>query len=335
MLPIGEVERIRKGQTQQNPNNSIGANFTTQFTHRYLGEMPRQNYICSRIRPYDILTNNLWLGVPCHISRPIVEHHVSSKASIPVTLGEKLALEPRKQTIKPPQKPKKPTIGLFRIFLGSFCLGILVWLATGFLVVGVVAMILAGLLLFTKRSRNTSPSSPTTKLSPYLLLHHDQQKFMKDLRLDQKTAVFDGNNIYHFGLDNSMGPTALWSLVNSLRSEGYRIVCFFDANIYFTLRKNSEIKNRRERFSVSILKEVFDLHPQEIYVVPKGKQADSFIIETLLLLPISFVVTNDRFRDSAIMHTYLSKDTGWRKGVEIKNSQLHLFQHKFKRALKI
>lgn len=34
------------------------------------------------------------------------------------------------------------------------------------------------------------------------LLANDRQGFMRDLRVDAKTAIFDGSNIYHFGHEN-------------------------------------------------------------------------------------------------------------------------------------
>ncbi|MBV1865717.1 MAG: hypothetical protein KUG74_14950 [Rhodobacteraceae bacterium] len=239
-----------------------------------------------------------------------------SKTDPPFTLGEKLT-----------PKTDKPHLGFAKIILVACSLGLLVGMATHMPIVGAGVAILSAVMLLALNRRKTR--------SDNLLLNFDRQGFMKHLRLADKTALFDGNNIYHFGIKNGIGTTALWALVNTLRSEGYRIVCFFDANIYFTLRENSELKDPRERFSVLVLKEIFDLKPDEIYVVPSGHQADAFIVETLSVLPISFVVTNDRFRDYEGAHGFLAKDTQWRKGVEIKQGELRLFQHKFKRRLKV
>ena len=109
----------------------------------------------------------------------------------------------------------------------------------------------------------------------------------------------------------------------------------FRRQYFFTLRENDELQNQGGRFSVTMLKEIFDLQPDEIYVVPSGSQADAYIIATLAALPISFVVTNDRFRDYQKSHAFLGKDNQWRKGVEVKDGELRLFQHKFRRALKV
>lgn len=233
-----------------------------------------------------------------------------------ITLGEKII-----------PRSNMPRMSLMRIILGAYSLGLLTWLASGIPIVGIATTALCSFVLL--RFRRAKHSNQT------MLLAGDQQGFMKKLRLADKTALFDGNNIFHFGLDNGIGATALWALANSLRSEGYRIVCFFDANIFFTLRENDELQNQQGRFSVNMLKEIFGLQPNEIYVVPSGQQADVYIIETLSLLPVSFAVTNDRFRDYEDTHAVLRKDNQWRKGVVVKGGELRLFQHKFERRLRV
>ena len=170
---------------------------------------------------------------------------------------------------------------------------------------------------------------------PNFLIRNDKQWFMASLKLTDKTAIFDGSNIYHFGIDNKIGALPLGALVSALRSEGYRIVCFFDANIYFTLRDNHAFKHDGRRFSINILQNVFDLKPDEIYVVPKGIQADKFVLESISHLPISFAVTNDRFRDYEKAYGFLAADNQWRKGVKIQGRQLKLYQHKFKYPLNV
>lgn len=194
----------------------------------------------------------------------------------------------------------------------------------GFAAAGLATVIL---LAITKAVAN--------RPNPHFLFLHDQAQFMGKLRLSEKTVLFDGNNIYHFGLEHGVGAVALKTLVHELRNEGYRIVCFFDANIFYTLLENQAFINNGQRFSFSILEGVFGLKRFEIYVVPSGQQADLFIIETLSHLPISFAVTNDWFKDYQPAYDFLSKDHSWRKGVSIKNGELRLYQHKFKKPLQI
>ncbi|MCF6305314.1 MAG: hypothetical protein L3J33_08085, partial [Rhodobacteraceae bacterium] len=76
-------------------------------------------------------------------------------------------------------------------------------------------------------------------------------------------------------------------------------------NIYFTLRDNGAFEQGKGRFSIALLEQIFGLTDNEIYVVPKGRQADDFIVESLSHLPVSFAVTNDRFRDFEARYDFL------------------------------
>ncbi len=241
---------------------------------------------------------------------------MARKTKQPETLGDKLA-----------QPLGKRLISALRIVLASLSIGLMAWLASGIPAYGAGAAAL-GLVALWLLSRRKKPRG-------YLLLSADKQGFMRDLRLSDKTAVFDGNNIYHFGLKHKIGATPLWALVQSLRREGYRIVCFFDANIFFTLQENGDLDGAGNHHSIDTLKELFGLRPDEIYIVPSGHQADAFIIETLSHLPISFAVTNDRFRDYQDTYGFLAENRDWRKGVTIKAGEIRLYQHKFKPALRV
>lgn len=214
-----------------------------------------------------------------------------------------------------------------RILLASLSIGLLVGLIGGIPAygIGIAGLSLVALWLLARRRKPRG----------HVLLSNDKQGFVHDLRLSDKTALFDGNNILHFGIRHKIGPTPLWAIAHSLRSEGYRIVCFFDANIYFELKKYDELKYPKQSHSVTMLAEVFGLRPDEIYVVPSGYQADAFIIETLSHLPISFAVTNDRFRDYQDSYKFLAESQQWRKGVTIKAGEIRLYQHKFRRALRV
>lgn len=165
---------------------------------------------------------------------------------------------------------------------------------------------------------------PTT----HPLLANDCQGFIANLRLDQKTAVFDGSNIYHFGLDNKIGAEPLGQITKRLRAQNFRLLCFFDANIFFTLKENGEIMGHQSH-SVALISRVFGLTKNEVYVVPSGVQADQYILETLKHLPQSFAVTNDKFRDYAPAYDSVLKDNRWRKGVSISGNQIRLFDHNF------
>ncbi len=77
-----------------------------------------------------------------------------------------------------------------------------------------------------------------------------------------------------------------------------------------------------------MLEDIFGLKEDEIYVVPSGVQADKYILECLKCLPISFAVTNDKFRDYAHQYPTVMKDNLWRKGVVISGGEIKLLQHR-------
>jgi hypothetical protein len=166
------------------------------------------------------------------------------------------------------------------------------------------------------------------------LLRHDRQGFMRDLQLGAKTVIIDGSNIYHFGHEKKVDAQPLGLLAHALRKEGYRIVCFFDANIFFTLIEHGAFA-AQERHDVRLLHDIFGLSADEIYVVPSGVQADAFIMESLHQLPISFAVTNDLYRDYAHRYSEVMQSKHWRKGVTLTENEVKLHQHRFAQPLQI
>lgn len=250
----------------------------------------------------------------------------------PTTLGEKIA---RFETMKTQNALRFLTFKtfylLFKFILLTAAIGLFLWWGlvrpeldakdTLVLIATIIALCLAvGLLthafaLLTKSDQVETPP----------LLANDRQGFMRALQLDAKTAIFDGSNIYHFGRDNGLDAVPLGLIADQLRDEGYRIVCFFDANIYFTLRNDGAFT--KQRHSVELLLDIFGLATEEIYVVPSGVEADEYILETLKHLPVSFAVTNDLFRDRAEQYRTVLSSTLWRKGVAISNGEIKLLQH--------
>ena len=232
----------------------------------------------------------------------------------PVTLGDKLV--------------NRHDVSLAKYVLAllvSAIIGFLFWSASQNPVWGIAVMAFCTLVFVIAILTNGT--------TEHFLTHADQQGFMDTLILADKTAIFDGSNIYHFGLHHGVGKKPLEFLIQQLRTDGYRIICFFDANIYFTLLENGEFRKGRERFSVEILISLFRLKSNEVYVVPSKIQADRFIVETLSHLPKSFAVTNDRYKDYEAEYDFMSKDKGWRKGVRFKNGTLLLYQYSFKQPL--
>jgi hypothetical protein len=84
-----------------------------------------------------------------------------------------------------------------------------------------------------------------------------------------------------------------------------------------------------------MLEDIFGLMADEIYVVPSGVQADKYVLESLKNLPISFVVTNDQFRDYAKKYPTVMKDNQWRKGVVISDNEVRLLQHRLQDPIRL
>ena len=268
----------------------------------------------------------------------------------PITLGDKFA----PKTADKPQAPKPPSkirrvlrnalFGMLNMALLSAIAALpLWWLMTGSDMRMNVMLMLLGILFvlwfLTNRARNKidDPAQNLTLSKPRItnsLLVNDRQGFMRYLRLDAKTAIFDGSNIYHFGRENELDAQPLGMLAYQLRAEGYRIVCFFDANIFYTLNEHDAFPKDRQH-SLDLLQDIFGLKKNEIYVVPSGTQADKYVLDSLKHLPISFAVTNDRFRDYAKQYPTVMKGNQWRKGVEIRGNEIRLFQHKLQQPIYI
>ena len=178
-------------------------------------------------------------------------------------------------------------------------------------------------LIVAYRNQAVEHSQNAQRRNLHFLLANDRYGFMRDLRLDTKTVIIDGSNIYHFGRANGLDAQPLGELAHQLRAEGHRIVCFFDANIYFTLNEHGAFPNDHIH-APGLLKNIFGLEYDEIYVVPSGVQADKYVLDSLKHLPISFAVTNDQYRDYAKEYTSVMKDALWRKGVVLTKNGIKL-----------
>lgn len=183
-----------------------------------------------------------------------------------------------------------------------------------------------GVVAFLRRKSDQRTIGKTGHVHP--LIAHDQQGFMKDLELRQKTVIFDGSNLYHFGLSEDLGTRAVALIARQLRTEGYRVVCFFDANIHYKLIENGAAPEN-QRHSVQTLMGCFDLNRDEIYVVPAGVQADRFILDSLKHLPHSFAVSNDFFRDYAKTYKTIMVGDQWRKGIVVTKNEIRIIKHRF------
>lgn len=268
----------------------------------------------------------------------------------PQTLGEKLSPKPSPQTYKklsvgsarPQERPLLAFLRLpllisvaavplyFYVTHPETDLRLLAAMAATLFVLWIIVEVKHKTTITPIRTRKV-----TSRVKPqsHSLLDNDRQGFMSDLRLDEKTAIFDGSNIYHFGHDRGLDAQPLGLLAYQLRNEGYRIVCFFDANICHRLQEHGAFGSD-ELGTLAMLQDAFGLAENEIYVVPSGVQADQYILNTLKHLPNSFAVTNDQFRDYAKQFKTTMKGQ-WRKGVIIQKGEIRLLQHRFEQPIRV
>jgi len=278
----------------------------------------------------------VFLGILSYVSAKVIwMSHIMKHE--PITLGDILA----------PVEPKKPRFN-FGVWLRNTVYTLLnfslqtaipvlpLWwflmrpdMDRDIMLVLLVALIALWLFVYRWR-RATKATHP--KAHP--LLANDRQGFMRELRLDEKTVILDGSNIYHFGHDNGLDAQPLGEIAHQLRAEGYRIVCFFDANIYYTLNEHGAFLSDQQH-SLALLEDIFGLSRDEIYVVPSGAQADKYVLDSLKHLPISFAVTNDQFRDYAENYPTVMKGNQWRKGVVISKNEIKLLQHRLQKPIRL
>jgi hypothetical protein len=132
------------------------------------------------------------------------------------------------------------------------------------------ALVAVFLVLWVRRSRS---QRPTSAIRPPV-----------DHR---KTVLIDGSNVIHW-LDNTPQLAPLLQVVADLSGQGLKPGVVFDANIGYKL--TGKFMGERD------LSRLLSLQRDQILVVPKGTQADPFLLETARDLNAR-IVSNDRFRD--------------------------------------
>ncbi|WP_240335595.1 NYN domain-containing protein [Pseudotabrizicola algicola] len=109
-------------------------------------------------------------------------------------------------------------------------------------------------------------------------------------RVERRGAILvDGSNIMHWKNDEPRLDT-LKEVLRALREQGYEPGVVFDANAGYKLAGRY--------MDDGPLARALGLSEDQVLVVPKGEQADPFILRTARDLGIG-VLSNDRFRDWA------------------------------------
>jgi Zc3h12a-like Ribonuclease NYN domain len=141
---------------------------------------------------------------------------------------------------------------------------------TSFLALIAAALVVAFLVLWVRGPRGQLP--PSAPRPPV------------DTR---NTILIDGSNVIHWQ-DNTPQLTPLLQVVAEVSLRGLKPGVVFDANVGYKL--TGAFMGERD------LSRLLSLPRDQILVVPKGKQADPFLLETARDLDAR-IVTNDRYRD--------------------------------------
>jgi Zc3h12a-like Ribonuclease NYN domain len=103
----------------------------------------------------------------------------------------------------------------------------------------------------------------------------------------RQAVLVDGSNVIYWQ-DNTPQLAPLLQVVRDLQQRGLKPGVVFDANVGYKL--TGEFMGERD------LSRLLSLPKDQILVVPKGTQADPFLLETARGLKAR-IVTNDRYRD--------------------------------------
>lgn len=147
--------------------------------------------------------------------------------------------------------------------------------------------LLAAAILILKGYVGALKAGPVVADRPFRRKSRGVASGQKDAGKDLSYVVIDGSNVMHWtGGPPSLEP--LREVLDDLTGRGFTPGVIFDANAGYKL------------FSLYLDAASFaarlQLPPDRVYVVPKGTQADLYILEAARNLGAR-IVTNDRYRD--------------------------------------
>ena len=109
--------------------------------------------------------------------------------------------------------------------------------------------------------------------------------------------VIDGSNVLHWN-ENRPEIASVIAVVKRIRSEDFTVGVIFDANVGYKIGSRY--------LDDADLARLLDLPVDRVLVVPKGVQADGYILQAARGLQAR-IVTNDLYRDWAVDFPELSK----------------------------
>ena len=125
-----------------------------------------------------------------------------------------------------------------------------------------------------------------------LLLRKERVRRSAGRQSSENWILIDGSNVMHWQ-DNTPQIETVVRVVNEVKSLGYVPGVVFDANAGWKLMGRYLHDGDFAR--------LLDLKTDQVLVVPKGTQADPYLLETAREFGAR-IVTNDRFRDWADAH---------------------------------
>ena len=129
-------------------------------------------------------------------------------------------------------------------------------------------------------------------LVPVFLVLWARRKVPSKPANDEAWILVDGSNVMHWQ-DNTPTLAPLTGVILRLTGQGYVPGIVFDANAGWKLQG----RYLRDAELASLL----GLEERQVLVVPKGSQADTYLLETAREFGVR-IVSNDRFRDWAEAH---------------------------------
>jgi hypothetical protein len=126
----------------------------------------------------------------------------------------------------------------------------------------------------------------------FLVLWTRRRRGQAARAVDEAWILIDGSNVMHWQ-DGVVALAPLRGVVERLKELGYFPGVVFDANAGWKLRGRY--------LHDADLARLLGLEERQVLVVPKGSQADPFLLETARDFGVR-IVTNDRYRDWAEAH---------------------------------
>jgi Zc3h12a-like Ribonuclease NYN domain len=131
----------------------------------------------------------------------------------------------------------------------------------------------------------------------FLVLWTRRRKLQSEPTVGETWILIDGSNVMHWQ-DNLPALAPLTGVILRLTGMGYLPGIVFDANAGWKLQG----RYLRDAELAWLL----GLEKRQVLVVPKGSQADTYLLETAREFGVR-IVTNDRFRDWAEAHPEVLK----------------------------